>query len=137
MLPGEDRKATRTLSDAEYVECFNHFMASLEPETELKQIERALTILLESIDEHDAKKSKREISVKSLAELMQQPKSALLTSDPIGQSYRLGVRTLGEHLCRLGGTAAMADTLFRVCGENERWNNVLNKRWDGIGRWAA
>ncbi len=66
---------------------------------------------------------------------MKLPKSFGLTRDPVGHSLRLGIRKAGERLFEIFGTArAMGEVLDEVCGDNMIWTNILDKRWDGIGR---
>jgi hypothetical protein len=62
-----------------------------------------------------------------------------LFKDPFGQSYRLGIRKLGERLNELdgGGSQLMYEAIDRVCKNNDGWAETVDKWWHGIGDWVA
>jgi hypothetical protein len=99
---------------------------------EVAAIETALATLLATIDEQNT----------GLATIDKQGASSPsedLIADPVGQSCSLGIRQLGERLYELdrGHTELMSAVKDRVCKNNDEWGKIIDKRWQGIGGWAA
>lgn len=61
-----------------------------------------------------------------------------LINDPTGWCVRKGIKRLGKRLFDIGGTDLMRTVLNDVTdrgGRDEgRWMDILDKRWNGIGR---
>jgi hypothetical protein len=62
-----------------------------------------------------------------------------LLKDPLGQSYRLGIRRLGKRLNELdgGGSQLMSEAIDRVCKNHPDWAETVDQWWNGIGDWVA
>lgn len=62
-------------------------------------------------------------------------------ANPVGEAVRAAVTTLGERLHEIGGLQLMQDVCDRVADRDpERWGwrtDIMDKRWDGIGRTAT
>lgn len=64
-----------------------------------------------------------------------------IVRDPLGEAIRQAITPLGERLNQIGGMKLMEDVLYAVaelCPANRDWRiAVLDRRFDGIGGWAA
>lgn len=64
-----------------------------------------------------------------------------LIRDPVGTAIRKAITKLGERLHEIGGTQAMEDALYaaaELSPTDHDWRiSVLDRRFDGIGSWAA
>ncbi len=58
-----------------------------------------------------------------------------LVDDPIGQAFRLGIRSIGKALATLGGLASMQEAMAHVTPvrpDDTVGIDIIDKHWDGI-----
>ena len=76
-----------------------------------------------------------------LAATPAQRQAAEIITRPVGEAVRAAVRLLGKRLYEIGGTSLMQDVAERVADRDpSRYSlriDVIDKRFDGIGGWAA
>lgn len=123
---------------------------------EVAAIKAALTTLIDACMDHrraGSPGSRRSLEAVSFADIVLSETRAQdiaegIISDPLGESYRRSVRSLGKRLFELGGLNAMQDAADEVAnargeGQFSARVDIMDKRWDGIGTdeggvgWAA
>lgn len=121
-------------------------------QTEAQKIEDALDTLLSAIIKHDLRPRPEEpwnLTMYSAGDLAREAIENLarteegrfahrLFNDPVRAALVHAVRRLGKRLFEIGGLQAMQDACDRVSERDPRnWDrrtNIMDKRWDGIGR---
>jgi hypothetical protein len=105
---------------------------------EIKKVEQTLRILLDAIERHRRPSHPDDGHIYSFKEAMALGPYYSFERDPIGHSLREGVTKCGEWLWNLTrSTDKMRDSLYRVAGNNCRRMDIMDKWWNGIGKWFA
>ena len=116
--------------------------------TELQRIERALDELLRTAINRPPWRPRIDgpVSIGAILDdfLNQTPAQRAaddLLDNPVGEAVRRAVTVLGERLYEIGGLNLMQNVLDRVAerdASHQNWRvDIMDKRWDGIGRTAT
>lgn len=121
--------------------------------TEVDRIEDALDNLLTAAMEADRKPAllpeqgpvSAAVSVGRVIEALDwtqaRRQADRLLDRPVPTALRLAVRTLGRRLDEIGGMKLMGDVLDRVAArapaQEGRRIGIIERAWDGVGRWTA
>jgi hypothetical protein len=112
---------------------------------EVEAISEALHSLLNAAVAHERPPRERVRSIYEIASrgdgTQAGQKAADICDDPVGQSLRLGIEVLGERLDEIGGLGLMGEVCEAVLqrdpsSESQR-EDILDKRWNGIGHWMS
>jgi hypothetical protein len=123
---------------------------SADAAQEVAGIEDALHILLTTAIDIDNERASRPrpvpdlstfkvYTIGQLADLVgTKGKAGDIIKNPVGIACRMAVKVLGQRLYEIGGLQLMEEALDRVAERDERWFgrrvDIMDKRWDGIGR---
>jgi len=117
--------------------------------SEAQQIERALELLVTTALASKAPWPRRFEGARSVGAILQdylastpaQQAANALIDDPVGESLRQSVSTLGMRLHEIGGMKLMGEVLDRVVSTDPATEchreGLIDHRWSGIGEWMG